>query len=101
VKNADGKRRERTEKEREGRSQGKAAGKSGGWAAALQERPPRKAGATKERAGLKPGTTNTKARKDYGNLVWGYNDDSRFSAISSILVTEFQLRPVPGVFRIL
>jgi len=35
------------------------------------------------------------------NLVLGYADDSRFSAISSILVTEFQLRPVPGVFRIL
>ena len=33
--------------------------------------------------------------------VAGYSEDSRFSAISSILVTEFQLRPVPGVFRVL
>jgi hypothetical protein len=42
-----------------------------------------------------------KREKTTENLVLGYDDDSRFSAISSILVTEFQLRPVPGVFRIL
>ncbi len=59
--------------------------KSGNWAVALQKRPLGKAAATKERAGL----------------VLRYTDASRFSAISSIFVTEFQLRPVPGVFRIL
>lgn len=35
------------------------------------------------------------------SAVAGHYQASSFSAISSILVTEFQLRPVPGVFRIL
>jgi len=62
VKNADGKRRERTEKEWEGRSEGKAAA----GLPQSKKRPLRKAAATKERAGLKLGSTNTKARKDHG-----------------------------------
>jgi hypothetical protein len=45
--------------------------------------------------------SNSKAGYYLQSAVAGHYEDSRFSAISSILVTEFQLRPVPGVFRIL
>ena len=45
--------------------------------------------------------SNCKAGYYLQSAVAGHYEDSRFSAISSILVTEFQLRPVPGVFRIL
>ena len=45
--------------------------------------------------------SNSKAGYYLQRAVAGHYEDSRFSAISSILVTEFQLRPVPGVFRIL
>jgi hypothetical protein len=46
------------------------------------------------KAGLKP-------RHYIQGVIADDHDDSRFSAISSILVMEFQLRPVQGVFRIL
>jgi hypothetical protein len=46
----------------------------------------------------KPGC---KRRHHIQKVIADYYDDSRFSAISSILETEFQLRPVPGVLRIL
>ncbi len=68
----------------------KAGRKSGSWAVALEKR----------RFGKQVLRTQ-KQEKTTEKLVLGYDDDSRFSAISSILVTEFQLRPVPGVFRIL
>ena len=42
-----------------------------------------------------------KREKAMKSPVSGYDNDSSFSAISSILLTEFQLRPVPGVLRIL
>jgi hypothetical protein len=45
--------------------------------------------------------SNSRAGYYLQGAVAGHYEDSRFSAISSILVTEFQLRPVPGVFRIL
>jgi len=45
--------------------------------------------------------SNSKAGYYLQSAVADYSEDSRFSAISSILVTEFQLRPVPGVFRVL
>lgn len=45
--------------------------------------------------------SNSKAGYYLQSAAAGHYEDSRFSAISSILLTEFQLRPVPGVFRIL
>ena len=45
--------------------------------------------------------SNSEAEYYLQSALAGHYEDSRFSAISSILVTEFQLRPVPGVFRIL
>ena len=48
-----------------------------------------------------PGCRISKAGYYLQSAVAGHYQASRFSAISSILVTEFQLRPVPGVFRIL
>ena len=45
--------------------------------------------------------SNSKAGHYLQSALAGHYEDSRLSAISSILVTEFQLRPVPGVFRIL